>query len=314
MNPLGRLWAQDLDSTPRSCQWLLSLAHLRPGGASPGPTARPAWHEGWATGGLDGSFSISTERRLRPGSEATPPEKATARPANPSDSQAGPPLPSRRILTGERPRAGETRAGAPAAGGCSPGGPRGTGKERDTGARRRPRKTAPVPPSCPDRCPRPGPGVPAPHPAAVPVPPTARGASRGRPSRSCGLSPCPALRRRRALGARHQLAAESGRPRSKPRARALVPRSRQSPFFYRQQLSPCMPRSSEREARADGQLRRRCSPSSVGAPKSLSPAKKLFRLLPALMRKVPARRSLEAGCGAQPRVHWPARRRRPEST
>lgn len=212
----------------------------------------PAASEGQVQGPLRGSLGTRVGR-LRPRRllfhlhrapleawvRSNCPRKGNRAPSAPAprESRAAPPPPSRRILTGERPRAGATREGAPAAGGCSPGGPRGSGRERDTGARRRPRKAAPAPPGRRDRYPQPGPGVPAPHPAAVPVPPTARGAS-VRPSRSCGLSLCPALRSRRALAARHKLAAESGRPRLEPRARALLLRFPANSFLLRPAAKP----------------------------------------------------------------------------
>lgn len=124
--------------------------------------------------------------------------------------------------------------------------------------------------------------------------------------------------RRSAAGARWR-SGPNLQPRVAVRARGRVRApfscaARQTPFFYAQQLSPFMPRSSERETREDCRLRLLGSPNSVGAPKSLSPAKKLFRLLPAVVRQVPVRLSREAGRAEPPRVHWPAGPCRPEST
>lgn len=118
-------------------------------------------------------LSTRTERRRsRPGPGAAALEHAAARPG-PRPGAGSPPPPAGRILTAERPRAGAAREGAPAAGGYSPAGLRGSGRERGTGARRRPH-------GC---CPRPGPRVPAPRTAAVPAPPRASRAS-ARPSPS----------------------------------------------------------------------------------------------------------------------------------
>lgn len=165
---------------------------------------------------------IPAERRWRPGPGGAARGKAAARQA--PGPRARSPSAFRRILTAERPRAGAARGGAPAPGGCSPAGPRGSGREQGTGARRRPR----------GRCPRPIPRVPAPRTAAAPAPPRARGAS-ARPSRSRGLPLGPALRRRRAPGARHELPA--GVAARNPPACARAPSSRAprpTPFFYSQ--------------------------------------------------------------------------------
>jgi hypothetical protein len=123
---------------------------------------------------------------------------------------------------------------------------------------------------------------------------------------SRGLSLCPALGNRRSLGLGTNFKQRVDcDPRSRPRA-PLSSTLGKAPFTPSGETLSC-PRSSRRASKKNGQLRR---VAARAAPASW-PAKQLFRLLPALVREVPARPSSEAGRGWRARAHWPARPQSP---
>lgn len=271
-----------------SCQGLPLLAHLRQGGARQAPTCAARRPRGREPGAPTAPSPAprSAARGLGPDEEL--PRKRLPRAPAPRP----PPAPG--ILTAERPRAGAARAGAPAPGGCSPAGPRGSGRERGTGARPPRREAAPAARARPGGRPRPGPRAPAPRTAAAPAPPRARGAS-ARPSRSCGLALGPALRTRVPKSRR-------GRPpRSGPRARAL-PRQLLSLTPSRGALAcPGAARRKPKGSAGRGGAAGRAAP----ARSPLRPAKETLSPPPRRGARSPGAARLGAGRRGPARAHWP---------